>query len=167
MSHYFDKLDADVKKRYCSKLVSVGLNNIEKEDPFLWHSDRYTDDFTSWPNLNFAHIYCYYIETLGLYTHGELEAYKSRDAFNFVQSGCVHTICQKKREHGHVLKAKFWDLGPQMTALIKIGSQLTMTAAFSASNLVLVIVKNTIEICSKYLVFIKFVFSVFKYMLGC
>lgn len=45
-----------------------------------------------WPGVEYGHIYCYFIERPGVYTHKELQQWKSLDAYNYFLSGHVREI---------------------------------------------------------------------------
>ena len=60
-SVYFKSLDARAKKRYLEKLVCVGLS-IE-DDPYLPSNyGKFANDMTTWPTLEYGHIFCYFIK---------------------------------------------------------------------------------------------------------
>ena len=45
-----------------------------------------------WPPVEYGHIFCYFIERPGVYTRQQLLQWKSMDAYNYYQSGCVRNI---------------------------------------------------------------------------
>ena len=102
MSDYFKSLDDKTKGRYREKLEAVGVVDVIEEDPFLWRNEsgQYTDSVDGWPEVMFGHIYCYLISQPGKYTHANLNAFKSLEAYNFVQSGWVQTCFHRKLPKG-------------------------------------------------------------------
>ncbi len=58
---YFDKLTNEARRRYSDKLHIAGL----VECPFRLPSDDFINDPTGWPNLEYADLYNYLIETPG------------------------------------------------------------------------------------------------------
>ena len=93
MSDYFLSLDPVAKQRYRQKLKIIGLD--EKWEPYLDTGD-YIDDMSLWPPVEFAHIFCYFIERPGLYTKQQLMQWKSLYAYNYFLSGHVRRVTVKK-----------------------------------------------------------------------
>ena len=93
MSDNFWSLDPVAKQRYRQKLKIIGLD--EKWEPYLDTGD-YIDDMSLWPPVEFAQIFCYFIERLGLYTKQQLMQWKSLDAYNYFLSRHVRPVTVKK-----------------------------------------------------------------------
>ena len=91
-----ESLDPIAKARYREKLDLLGIN--EQFEPYI--SD---DDFTSsWPPIEFGHIYCYFIERPGVYTKQQLMHWKSLEAYNYFVSRHVK-ICFGKSDKSNML----------------------------------------------------------------
>ena len=91
MSHYYRSLDAVAQKRYLEKLKL--LNLTEKDDPYLKDNEpNFLDDMTRWPQVEYGHFFCYYIERPGVYTRWQLMNWKSLEAYNYFKSGHVRTV---------------------------------------------------------------------------
>ena len=58
MSGYFESLDWQGKKRYKEKLETVGLS---LEDDLYCSDERFSSDMTSWPKIEYGHIFAYFI----------------------------------------------------------------------------------------------------------
>jgi len=76
MSEYFDSLKDDDKERYEAKLNAIGLQ-LEK-DPYRGECD-YEADMTSWPLVEYGHIFAYFIARPGVYTFEQLLSWKQLD----------------------------------------------------------------------------------------
>ena len=50
-------------------------------DPYKVPQEKWIDDITLWPEVEFGEIYTYLVETPGQFTKEQLEAYKSLEAF--------------------------------------------------------------------------------------
>ena len=51
-----------------------------------------TDQMTAWPQVEFGHIFGYFIKRPGVFTQEELLDRKSLQAYNFFQSSFVRTV---------------------------------------------------------------------------
>ena len=104
MSDYFKGLDPIAKKKYAEKLRL--LDFAESDDPYAERNDdKFEDDMTRWPPVEYGHIFCYFIELPGLYTRRQLMQWKSLDAYNYFQSGHVKAVGIWCLQHVSVLKA--------------------------------------------------------------
>jgi hypothetical protein len=104
MSDYFKSLDKVAQTRYVQKLALLNLK--EEDDPYL-HSNgcKFVDDMSLWPPVEYAHMFCYYVERPGLYTKKELMQW-SLDAYNYFKSGHVQEVkIWKVDETCSILKA--------------------------------------------------------------
>lgn len=119
MSDYFRSLDQTSKARYILKLKIIGLK--EAEDPHaLENTGRFTDDMSLWPQVEYGHIFCYFIQRPGVYTQKELMQWKSTEAYNYFQSG-------------HVQEVKVWPIQESTTILkAKVPSQRAPDQAHEA-----------------------------------
>ena len=80
LSIYAENLPNDVRKGYRKKLKYIHDDLL---DPYELSSGWF-DDPSVWPDSQFGGIYCYLIETPGLFTKENLKAYKSLEAYNYV-----------------------------------------------------------------------------------
>ena len=90
MSQYLQSLDHISRKRYLKRLKVMRL---AEDDPYLETKlERFTDQMTAWPQIEFGHIFGYFIKRPSVFTQEELLDWKSLQAYNFFQSGFVRTI---------------------------------------------------------------------------
>ena len=80
MSEYFKNLSKTAKRRYEEKNKDIGVENVEKGDPFLISSE-WVDDDSKWPEVEFGQIYVYVIDSPGPYTRDTMKAYSSLEAY--------------------------------------------------------------------------------------
>lgn len=85
MSEYLVSLNPVAKKRYIQRLEAIGPYSPENEKLF-------TDSKSAWPQVEYGHIFGYFIQRPGVYTQQELLDWKSLQAYNFFQSGFVQTV---------------------------------------------------------------------------
>ena len=86
MSQYLQSLGHISRQRYLQRLKVLGL----ADDPYLETKlERFTDQMTAWPQIEFDHIFGYFIKRPGVFTQEELLDWKSLQAYNFFQSGFV------------------------------------------------------------------------------
>ena len=91
MSDYFKALDPVARGRYLEKLRLLGMS--EEDDPYAAsNEDKFVEDMSRWPPVEFGHIFCYFVERPGVYTKRELMRWKSLDAYNYFQSGHVRSV---------------------------------------------------------------------------
>ena len=92
MSDYLLSIDPVAKKRYLKRLELLGLT--EKDDPYLEENQlkRFSDSMSAWPQIEYGHIFGYFIRRPGVYSQQELLDWKSLQAYNFFQSGFVQTV---------------------------------------------------------------------------
>ena len=64
MSEYFKNLSKTAKRLYEEKIKDIGIENVEKCDPFLISSEC-VDDVSKWPEVEFGQIYVYVIDSPG------------------------------------------------------------------------------------------------------
>ena len=83
LSDYAKRLSFEAMRRYCAKLL-YNDNHKHLPDPYLIRTSL-TDDPSKWPDIGFGDIYCYLIETPGVFTSGSMKAYKSLDAYRKVR----------------------------------------------------------------------------------
>ena len=95
MSEYFDSLRDDDKERYEAKLNAIGLQ-LEK-DPYGGEHD-YEADMTSWPPVEYGHIFAYFIARLGVYTFEQLLSWKQLDGYNYFANYYVRMVISRKIE---------------------------------------------------------------------
>ena len=78
---YFESLDWQ-GKRYKEKLETVGLSL--QDYPYCL-DERFSSDMTSWPKIEYGHIFAYFITRPSTYTQQELVS-------NYFGSGYVRTV---------------------------------------------------------------------------
>ena len=80
-----DTLAAPEKRRYKEKLQVIYNSNDPAVlvDPFAVEEDKWKDDVSLWPAVEFGQIYTYLIDSPGQFTREKMKAYKSLDAFNY------------------------------------------------------------------------------------
>lgn len=107
-STYVASLDVQAKRRYLEKLSCVGLSM--SDDPYLSCNEcKYVNDMTTWPRIEYGHIFGYFVRRPGVYTQEELLSWKQMDAYNFFQAGHVRTVFSYRFGPGKkmvLLKAK-------------------------------------------------------------
>ena len=90
MSEYFKSLDSITKERYTKKIGLLSLqeeDEPEEDEPYSERNTlRFINDLTSWPPIEYGHIFCYFVQRPGVYTQKELMQWKSVQAYNFFQS---------------------------------------------------------------------------------
>ena len=89
MSSYFKALPLVASERYLAKLHLIGLK--EEDDPYI-NENRFIDDMSVWPPVEYGNIFCYFIERPGVYTQQQLLQWKSMDAYNYYKSGHVREV---------------------------------------------------------------------------
>ena len=78
---YLQSLDHISRKRYLQRLKVLGL---AEDDPYLETKlERFTDQMTAWPQVEFGHIFGYFIKRPGVFTQEKLLDWKSLQAYNF------------------------------------------------------------------------------------
>ena len=105
MSEYFKKLPKNAKRLYEEKLIAIGLDDVEKYDPFL-NSMDWKDDVSKWPEVEFGQIYVYLIDSPGPYTRENMKAYRSLEAYQQFYFGWVRTCFVLEVNDTILLKAK-------------------------------------------------------------
>ena len=104
MSEYYKNLGAVAQKRYLEKLKLLDI--ALKDDPYSSDGQaNFIEDMTKWPQVEYGHIFCYFIERPGVYTRKQLMNWKSLDAYNYHSSGHVRTVRIWPREHCCILMA--------------------------------------------------------------
>jgi hypothetical protein len=97
LSDYVERLPSEAKKRYEEKLKYASGSGC-LPDPYAI-ADGWVDDPSTWPDLQFGDIYCYLIDTPGMFTKESLKAYKSLEAYRSVMviasSYFIFRSCQK------------------------------------------------------------------------
>jgi len=119
MSDYAKTLQDVDKKRYVEKLYKLEFTNMDMDDPYLpdtssgardqkvKRTERWIDDVTAWPNVEFGSIYVYLIDCPGPFTRESMHAYRSLEAYNYYLSGWVQTCLYRKNDSGYcIIKAK-------------------------------------------------------------
>ena len=108
MSEYYKSLGTSEKARYVAKLEAVGLTL--EDDPYAKESGgKFETDMTSWPPLEYGHIFGYFITRPGVYTLEQLLSWKQLEGYNYFQSNYVRSVYTRRVGNGgatlYVLKA--------------------------------------------------------------
>ena len=91
MSEYNDILSKESKARYAEKLKLTGLGL--EEDPYNdKNKNKYKDDVTAYPPLEYGHIFTYIIKRPGLYTKEWLLEWKQLQVYNYFLNGYVQSM---------------------------------------------------------------------------
>ena len=100
-SDYYFNLHGNAKSRYEEKLVAIDLSI----DLFSIQEDEFelSKDFTKWPDISYADIFEYLINSPSIYTKKSLKAYKSLESYKYVLSGLVFDIQVKRINNGNYL----------------------------------------------------------------
>ena len=80
---YYSYLNGPDKERYRKKLLSWhGNSNASPDvlDPYNFSEEKWINDSTWWPSLEYPSIYAYLIDTSGEFTREKLKAFKSLEA---------------------------------------------------------------------------------------
>ena len=87
---YTDSLSGMAREHYIRKLQClysmVGENEekcLESLDPYKLPEDKWVDDVSKWPPLEYPDLYTYLIEQPGEFTREKLKAFKSLEAYNY------------------------------------------------------------------------------------
>ena len=90
-STYVASLNAHAKRKYLEKLSCVGLSM--SDDLYLSCNDhKYVNDMTTWPCIEYGHIFGCIVRRPVVYTKEELLSWKQMRAYNFFQPGHVSTV---------------------------------------------------------------------------
>ena len=73
-------LDYSAQKLYLMKLKVDGR---DLKDPYDIPDELWLDDPSKWPEIQFGDIYTYLMDTPGIFTKENLQAYKSLEAYNY------------------------------------------------------------------------------------
>ena len=124
-SKYYEEMVRDAKPRYEEKIRMIGL-----VDPYChlegkancFNSSRFsTVEWYEWPEVTYADVFNYLINTTSYCTFEQLKAYRSMEAFNFLINGWVTNIlvvsCNASRPKFFILMA-----------LVKHSQRLTVPA---------------------------------------
>lgn len=93
LSDQVDYLDTRHKDQYGEKLQMSGLQH----DPYLMPASLFEPclaEAQELPDLEYAHIYCYLIDSSSAYTKEMTKAYKSLEAYKYFVSGFVAALGQ-------------------------------------------------------------------------
>ena len=108
MSESYKSLGSSEKARYIAKLEAVGLTL--EDDPYAKESGgKFDTDMTSWPPLEYGHIFAYFITRPGVYTLEQLLSWKQLEGYNYFQSNYIRTVYARMIGNGEaalcILKA--------------------------------------------------------------
>ncbi|CAG2217991.1 unnamed protein product [Mytilus edulis] len=91
LSPYAYGLPAEARTRYQEKLAyNKGLDRLP--DPYAITKSEWVNDPSIWPELDFGQVYLYLIETPSMFNKSSMKAYKSLEAYRYVESGHVDQI---------------------------------------------------------------------------
>ena len=92
-SVFYKSLSGDRKKDYEDKLRVVNIT-----DPYAMRKSTFDVVPERWPKVTFADIYFYLVNSTSIYTHSQIKAYKSLDAYQFVVTGQTYdVVCREVR----------------------------------------------------------------------
>ena len=75
------------------QVFAGGCQEALCDDPYLPENDvHFTSEMRNWPNLEFGHIFTYFVSRPGLFTQEELMSWKQLEAYNYFKSGHVRTV---------------------------------------------------------------------------
>ena len=95
MNEYYNSLDKETKSRYLTKLECIRLSLFDH--PYSSQNDgKFSQEMSTWPSIEYGHIFAYYINKPGTYTQEELLSWKQLEACNYFQSGYVRTIMSRR-----------------------------------------------------------------------
>ena len=91
-SGYYNELEGKAKSRYEQKVKMLG-----RVDPYCHlesstSSSSFSVEWYEWPEITYADIYIFLINTTNYCTHEKLKAFKSLDGYNFFVNGWVTNI---------------------------------------------------------------------------
>ena len=93
MSAYHKSLSGDRKKSYEEKLRDVNIT-----DPYAMRKTAFDVKPERWPKVTFADTYFYLVNSTSKFTHSQMKAYKSLDAYQFVVTGQTYDVmCRELR----------------------------------------------------------------------
>jgi len=124
-SKYYEEMDKDAKPRYEEKIRMIGLvdpyYHLEGNTNYFSSSRFSTVEWYEWPEVTYADVFNYLINTTSYCTFEQLRAYRSMEAFNFLVNGWVTNIvvvsCHASRPRIFILMA-----------LVKHSQRLTVPA---------------------------------------
>ncbi|CAC5408719.1 unnamed protein product [Mytilus coruscus] len=91
LSPYAYGLPAEARTRYKEKLnFNKGTESLP--DPYTVINSEWVNDPRMWPELDFGQVYLYLIETPSMFSKSSMKAYKSLEAYRYVESGHVDQI---------------------------------------------------------------------------
>ncbi|XP_033747958.1 uncharacterized protein LOC117332976 [Pecten maximus] len=90
IAYYIEDQPREARQRYETKLT---YDKGQKSLPNPYRlSSGWVNDISTWPDLTYGDIYNYLIDSPGVYTKESMKAYKSLDAYRYVQSGHVQEV---------------------------------------------------------------------------
>ena len=89
-SAYLRSLTNIDRLQYLKKLTLTTGKQLP--DPYSLPAPEWVNDASKWPSIQWPDIYLYLIEKPSVYTKEKLRAYRSLDAFEFVQHGHVQAV---------------------------------------------------------------------------
>ena len=92
MSEYIKSLDKDVTASYSAKLGRAWVKRNGQSLYASWNAAKFIDEMRLWPPVEYLHIFCYFVDRPGVYTHKQLMQWKSKKAYNFFKNGHVCTV---------------------------------------------------------------------------
>lgn len=131
------------------------LKQFHLEDPFATADERWSEDLSKWPDVEFGDVYTNLTDTKGAYTKESLRAYKSLEAYNYYENGHVHTVCHfSTSKHYSILKSQ---VRAHLTVTMKPGLPVKRMALL---KLVIALAWLGMHICScSYAAIIAFYLS--------
>ena len=90
---YYSNLNSDDRKKFDEKIITADGTILP--DPYTL-VEHWKDNVKLLPDITWADIYNYLINTPSLYTNKNLKAYNSLEAYNFFTSGNVHDVAYQE-----------------------------------------------------------------------
>ena len=104
MNVYINTLNLLARARYLDKLSLLGLT--EQEDTYAEQNHcMFVDHMPSWPQVEYGHIFLYFIDRPGVYTQRQMMQWRSLDAYNYFRNG-------------HVREVRVWSVSKSSSILI-------------------------------------------------
>ncbi|CAC5400879.1 unnamed protein product [Mytilus coruscus] len=91
LSPYAYGLPAEARTRYKEKLhINKGTESLP--NPYTVSNSEWVNDPSMWPELDFGQVYLYLMETPAMFSKTSMKAYKSLEAYRYVERGHVDQI---------------------------------------------------------------------------
>ena len=144
MSDYFKSLDPIALKTYLEKLHLLDLG--ESDDPYAERNhEKFEDDMTRWPAVEYGHTFCYFIERPGLYTRRHFMQRESVDANRFPELAetlvCTHlgnivlVVNDDTRWPSAAEMVLLWGVADRLSPCLRTNSATLMPKKYSKDSI--------------------------------